>query len=543
MIGKKLKEYRKNNKLSCMDMANKISEKRQQLGLSNSMNTSFMRTYNNWEKNNMPGTISIINLKILRDIMGCSYEYLIEDIQTFYPNNLNIKNKCFLSDNSINKLMNINHEMVYSNDEQIRLLREEMIYTLNVIILGIEKYNFFDICDYNMWIKTSLCQSSEKPSLLFPLYGDSTNEDRILDGEEKEVDGTNVLNIFLYNNIYKIFENRNKFREEINANRSGIIVSDEDKDYSFGNRLKNFRRRNNLSQKEMAEKIAEYRKEHNINSVSTDSILRSYQNWENNKNKEMRITIEDLKMLKEIMNCKYEYLLENRMYHCDMTDLLEEKLGILSSRLDKTDLYQLTFISNIILDDELFSYFTFLLSDKLDFYYRDNNLYFYSYYMNKNIKNNELKRCALIYLITNKFKEVNNFNYMDMINYNNKHYYNNFYQFVEDEKDIYNITNIIMNLTSPNTGTRDDFWEESEKLLISAIMLYIWNNDKESGKFENVYKMVCMDNSQLDAMFASYEQIDTYNLAVKQYKKFKSAAKDAIKAIQLSVAVRLQCFA
>ena len=531
MIGQKLKEYRKNNKLSCMDMANKISEKRQQLGLSNSMNTSFMRTYNNWEKNNMPGTISIINLKILRDIMGCSYEYLIEDIQTFYPNNLNIKNKCFLSDNSINKLMNINHEMVYSNDEQIRLLREEMIYTLNIIILGIKKYNFFDIYDYNMWIKTSLCQSSEKPSLLFPLYGDSTNEDRILDGEEKEVDGTNVLNIFLYNNIYKIFENRNKFREEINANRSGITVSAEDKDYSFGNRLKNFRRRNNLSQKEMAEKIAEYRKEHNINSVSTDSILRSYQNWENNKNKEMRITIEDLKMLKEIMNCKYEYLLENRMYHCDMTDILEEKLGILSSRLDKTDLHQLTFIFNIILDDELFSYFTFLLSDKLDFYYRDN------------IKNNELKRWALIYLITNKFKEVNNFNYTNMINCNNKHYYNNFYQFVEDEKDIYNITNIIMNLTSPNTGTKDDFGEESEKLLISAIMLYIWNNDKESGKFENVYKMVCMDISQLDAMFASYEQIDAYNLAVKQYKKFKSTAKDTIKAIQLSVAVRLQCFA
>lgn len=44
--------------------------------------------------------------------------------------------------------------------------------------------------------------------------------------------------------------------------------------------------------------------------------------------------------------------------------------------------------------------------------------------MNKNIKNDEIKRCALIYLIINKLKEI---------------------------------TNDIMNLTSSNVETRDDF--------------------------------------------------------------------------------------
>lgn len=539
MIGKKLKEYRQNNKLSCMDMADKISEKRRQMGLSTSISTSFMRTYSNWEKDNMPGTVSIVNLKILRDIMGCSYEYLLEDIDTFYPNAISIENKYFISDDCFNKLMNINHEMIYSDDEYIRLLREEMIYTLNIIILGMKKYNIFGICDYDTWCKTSFSQSSQKASLLLPLYGDFTN----VDGEEVETDSVNVLNVFLYNNIYKIFTNRNKFRGEIEEYRSGTLLSANDENYSFGNRLKEFRRRNNLSQKEIAEKIEEYRKKHNINSVSIDSILRSYQNWENNKNAEMRISIEDLKMLKEIMNCKYEYLLESRISSCDITDSLEEKIGVLSSRLENIDLLQLTFIFNIAFDDELFSYFTFLLSDKLDFYYRDNNLSQYSYDMNRNIEENEVKRCALIHLIANKLKKVHNISFTNMVNCYNKYHYNDYYEFIYEEEDIYNIANSIINLTAPNTG-RDAFWEELEKRLIIAIMLYIWDNDiEENGKFENVYKMASMDTSKLDALFVSYEKVDPYSWAVREYKKFKLAAKGTIKDIQLSVATRLQCFA
>lgn len=539
MIGKKLKEYRQNNKLSCMDMAEKISERRKQMGLASSLSTSFMRTYSNWEKDNMPGTVSIVNLKILRDIMGCSYEYLLEDIDTFYPNAISIEDEYSISDDCFNKLMNINHEMIYSDDEYIRLLREEMIYTLNIIILGMKKYNIFGICDYDTWSKTSFCLSSQKASLLLPLYGDFTN----VDGEEVETDSVNVLNVFLYNNIYKIFTNRNKFKGEIEEYRSGIKTSVNDENYSFGNRLREFRRRNNLSQKEMAEKIEEYRKEHNINSVSIDSILRSYQNWENNKNAEMRISIEDLKMLKEIMNCKYEYLLESRISSCDITDSLEEKIGVLSSRLKNIDLLQLTFVFNIAFDDELFSYFTFLLSDKLDFYYRDNNLSQYSYDMNRNIEENEVKRCALIHLIANKLKKVHNISFTNMVNCYNKYHYNDYYEFIYEEEDIYNIANSIINLTAPNTG-RDAFWEELEKRLIIAIMLYIWDNDiEENGKFENVYKMASMDTSQLDALFVSYEKVDPYSWAVREYKKFKLAAKGTIKDIQLSVATRLQCFA
>ena len=504
-------------------MANEISEKRKQMGLPNSMSTSFMRTYSNWEKDNMLGTISIVNLKILRDIMKCSYEYLLDDIDTFYPESISIENEYFIPANCSDKVMNIQHEMIYSDDEQIRLLSEEMIYTLNTIIIGMKKYNIFDICDYDMWSETPLFDSSEKSSLLFPLYGDFKNEDRVLDGTDVEVNSKNVSDVFLYNNMYKIFEKRNIFREEIDKNRSGVIISEEDENYSFGNRLKEFRRRNNLSQKEMAIKIAEYRKEHNINSVSIESILRSYQNWENNKNKEARITIEDLRMLKNIMNCKYEYLLESRMYYCDMTDLLEEKIGVLSSRLDKINLIQSLFIFNIILDNELLYYFTFLLSDKLDFYYRDSNLLYFSYsMMNKNIENEDIKRHALIYLITQKLKKVGKQN---------------------QNRYIFQMVDIIMEKTTPNKKNKDVFWEESEKLLISAIMLYIWDNYDEERTFENVYKIACMDDSQLDTLFADYEQRNSDNLAVRQYKKFKSAANDTAKAIHLSVAVRLQCFA
>ena len=39
------------------------------------------------------------------------------------------------------------------------------------------------------------------------------------------------------------------------------------------------------------------------------------------------------------------------------------------------------------------------------------------------------------------------------------------------------------------------------------------------------------------------EKEDPYSLAVREYKKYKSAAKDTLKDVQLSVATRLQCFA
>ena len=136
--------------------------------------------------------------------------------------------------------------------------------------------------------------------------------------------------------------------------------------------------------------------------------------------------------------------------------------------------------------------------------------------------------------------------------------YNPFH-YITDEKDVFVLVEtLIKNTTPPNKGSSDPFWENSEKLLITALILYLWHVPdaklKKEGlarDFRSVTKMLDMAEvdenddsreSKLDTLFIELAEVDPENLAVQNYHSFRQAAGKTMKSILISVNVRLKAF-
>lgn len=145
--------------------------------------------------------------------------------------------------------------------------------------------------------------------------------------------------------------------------------------------------------------------------------------------------------------------------------------------------------------------------------------------------------------------KVKVFNISDV--YKSNHY--NPFHYIRTEKDVFILVNtLIKNTTPKEKGSGDPFWENSEKLLIGALILYIWHVfPRENQNFAQVMHLLSLaevdendasQKSSLDILFEDLEREDPKNLAVKQYKKFKVGAGKTLKSILISVNVRLESF-
>lgn len=154
--------------------------------------------------------------------------------------------------------------------------------------------------------------------------------------------------------------------------------------------------------------------------------------------------------------------------------------------------------------------------------------------------------------------EVKVFNLTDV--YRSSKY--NPFHYIKEEKDVFTLVNtLIQNTTPPEKGGGDPFWEKSENLLLTALILFLWHKYEEPTRenedapyhqnFESVMKLLGLAEvdendasaqSPLDELFLSLEQQDPENLAVSQYKKFKQGAGKTMKSILISIGSRLQSF-
>lgn len=128
--------------------------------------------------------------------------------------------------------------------------------------------------------------------------------------------------------------------------------------------------------------------------------------------------------------------------------------------------------------------------------------------------------------------------------------YNPFH-YIKEEKDVFTLVNTLIKNTNPSEGKGGDpFWEKSENLLLTALILYLWHvSPPEEQNFANVVKLINIaevdentSESKLDVLFEELEKEDPENLAVLQYHKFKLGAGKTLKSILISVGVRLQSF-
>lgn len=130
--------------------------------------------------------------------------------------------------------------------------------------------------------------------------------------------------------------------------------------------------------------------------------------------------------------------------------------------------------------------------------------------------------------------------------------YNPFH-YIREEKDVFILVNtLIKNTTPPDSHAGDPIWENGEKLILEALILYLWHTaEPEEQTFENVVKMINMAEidendatakSPLDVLFDKLADQDPENLAVEQYKTFKIAAGKTMKSFLISVGTRLEKF-
>lgn len=153
------------------------------------------------------------------------------------------------------------------------------------------------------------------------------------------------------------------------------------------------------------------------------------------------------------------------------------------------------------------------------------------------------------YLFENNGYELRTFNTIDF----SKSLHYNPLSYIHKESDILKVVNVLIANTSTDKGTTGDpFWVNSERLLYTALIAYLWYEAPSSD--QNLPTMIEMlelcqikeDDedyvSPIDILFEDLEKKKPHCLPVKQYKKFKQAAGKTMKSILISCAARLAPF-
>lgn len=150
---------------------------------------------------------------------------------------------------------------------------------------------------------------------------------------------------------------------------------------SFGSRLKKWRELNHLTQRDIALSIYKARESMQLPLSTTDSLIKMYSKWENNDaGFDTVFSIENLRILKELLNVDYEFLFcECDTPHRRTKDISEqialsiktiEKLSSLNKAYDGENTpsiacYSYTMLSSldaIISDDDLMCYLSYFLT-------------------------------------------------------------------------------------------------------------------------------------------------------------------------------------
>lgn len=143
---------------------------------------------------------------------------------------------------------------------------------------------------------------------------------------------------------------------------------------------------------------------------------------------------------------------------------------------------------------------------------------------------------------------------LNLIDVHNSSRYNPFH-YMRREKDAFLITDILYAATTNNSKqvTGDTFFENSEKVLLCALLLYLWHcaADEKDRTLKNVLTLLAMSNinentpdeeSPLDQMFTALEKVDPNNLAVNEYKHFKMMTGKTQEGVIIRLASRLTLF-
>lgn len=431
---------------------------------------SIMRTYHQWENketdsfsSNTP--FSMNNLFILKQLLQCDYEFLFCEIDTPHKKSRKLSELTGLNLSTVEKLSS--YDKSYKNDDNSSI----SAYYAHGILTALDKLISDDnLMMYLSYYLTNLNDDTSEDYLtvVTPVAGIPT-EDAYMDGRDFTLNADAIDFVYMMTISNKLSQLREKYHESSTVKRNipyvdEIILAEESD--SFGERLKKWREYKRFTQTEVRDMIYNYYIDNKLrNKPSSDkekkllnnAILRTYQNWESKKDlkKDTRLSMSDLKMLKDITGCDYEYLFGeiNSMTAPELS--IYHSLGLSPENIEKLEAYAtiympdeapdipkyanhiLTAIDLIVTDNDLLSNLAYFLSDlEYDVNFNHSNILkpikiyglnipFEDAYIHDLFpKNKELRNVFLPAIFTSltKLRERNIYNNQLIIDQTNKEY-------------------------------------------------------------------------------------------------------------------------
>ena len=175
-------------------------------------------------------------------------------------------------------------------------------------------------------------------------------------------------------------------------------------------------------------------------------------------------------------------------------------------------------------------------SGKTCFFVKPNLMQMHSSYVVTDPKGTVLVECGKM-LKKGKYK----IKVLNTINFAKSMHYNPFAYF-RSEKDILKLVNtIIVNTKGEGQQSDEDFWVKAEKLYYTALIAYIWYEaPEEEQNFAMLIDMIDASEDReddenfknaVDLLFEELEAENPNHFAVRQYKKYKLAARETEKSM------------
>ncbi len=401
-LGSRLKKWRELNKISKTDMAEALYNYRCYLCLEDDDNkslskekriSSLIKTYSQWETKETDSffastPFSLENLFILKHLLHCDYEFLFGEIDTLHKHTKALTKLTGLTIASIEKLLSY-FQIAKSNNTMFISTNysRELINTLDLLISD------DDFMTYLSYYITEYKSEDVSPITITKPVAGIASEDAYMDGNEEFLNTETVNLIYKLTISNKLCQLRDQsYVKNCVFEKSSIpYVGDffiADPTDTLGERLKKWRKLNNYTQQDVCDLILLYYMKHNLRPTPSNdkekatlkaTILRNYQNWESKRDasKDTRLSMHDIQMLKEIMNCDYEFLFGeiNSLKVPELT--IYNKLGLSEETVEKLENYSnewiqeqiqqsrdiLTTINLLLTDNDLLTSLAYFFSD------------------------------------------------------------------------------------------------------------------------------------------------------------------------------------
>lgn len=356
---------------------------------------SIMRTYHQWENketdsfsSNTP--FSMNNLFILKQLLQCDYEFLFCEIDTPHKKSQKLSELTGLNLSTVEKLSSYDKSYQNDNSSISAHYAHGILTALNKLISD------DDLMTYISYYLTNLVEDTSEDyiTVITPIAGIPV-EDAYMDGKKLTLNNDEINSIYMLTISNKLYELREKYFDPNTIKKNVPYVDDiilAETEDSFGTRLKKWRNYKCYTQTNVRDLIYNYYIANNLRKkpssekgeqLLNDTILRTYQNWESRKNtkKDTRLSMSDLKMLKNITGCDYEYFFGEINSMTVSESSLYHSLGLSPENIRKLESYATTYMTNkspdipkyashiltaidlIITDNDLLSNLAYYLSD------------------------------------------------------------------------------------------------------------------------------------------------------------------------------------